>query len=380
VVFQILTILFCTCAALQCGYFFFFFVRVLRFRNHGKTPAARDTGVQQPVSLIICARNEAAALQRNLPLILAQRYGNTPGKTNYEVIVVDDASTDDTVQVLQELGREYGHLRTVRILPGEPRSLPGKKFALGRGISSAEHELLLFTDADCRPAGPDWLALMTAPLRRGRQIAAGYGGFEMAPGLLNRFVRWETMHTFLQYGTYALAGVPYMAAGRNLACTREAMARASADPVWGRTASGDDDLMMRTVATGGNTEIVCTPGAFTLSRAKTRWAGWLKQKQRHLSTGKYYRPHIRFLLGGYALSHAGMWLGAVVLMVSGHFYPAAMLLALRCLLYWTLWTFTARILHERRLLFLFPLFDFGWMIYNFALTPYIFWKSKLQWT
>jgi len=373
---------FCCCIVLQWGYGLYFFIRIFRVKNFFiPQPGHNAPESAVPVTVLICAKNEAPQLKHNLPAVLAQRYTNTAGKPNYEVVVVDDASTDGTAPVLQALMQQYPHLRVVSVPPDALRDAPGKKFALSRGVQHAAYDHLLLTDADCMPAGTEWLAAMTAPLRQGKEIAAGYGGYERRQGsLLNAVIRWETLHTFLQYSTYAAACLPYMAVGRNLACTKNALLRAMQSPVWRAVPSGDDDLLMRVAADKSNTAVVLAPEAFTISRPQHTWQAWLRQKRRHLSTGKYYRLHIRLLLGIYALSHAGMWLLFFALLFPGHAATALLLMAARCLLYWASWYAAARRLGEQRLLPLFPLFDFGWMIYNFVLSPYIIWKNKNRWT
>jgi cellulose synthase/poly-beta-1,6-N-acetylglucosamine synthase-like glycosyltransferase len=371
----VLYILFVVSVTIQCGYALYFFSRIFRL------PAATvfSAPQQQPVSIIICAKNEAHNLRQNLPAILSQRYMNEAGKSLYEVIVVNDASTDDTPSVLQELEQQYDNLWDVSIFPDDKRTFQGKKNALSKGLALAGYNWLLLTDADCKPSSDMWLQNMVAPLGRGKAIVAGYGGYYAAKGLLNAFIRWETVHTFLQYSTYALAGHPYMAVGRNLACTREALLKAQGSAVWNALPSGDDDLLVNIVANKHNVAIVCNENAFTYSAAKANWAEWIKQKQRHLSTGKYYKQSAKALLGIYGITHTIMWLLFFILLFFAGRQRVILLMAARLLVYWVLFAITAFRLKEKKSAYLFPLFDFGWMIYNFAFAPYIIWKNKKQW-
>lgn len=331
------------------------------------------------VSIIICAKNEAANLRKNLPAILSQHYSNAENKPKYEVIVVNDESTDGTEFVLKELKKQYSHLKDVPVPHGADRKLKGKKFALSRGVANATYDWLLLTDADCMPDSDNWLAYMVAPLGRGKEIVAGYGGYNEAPSFLNAFIRWETVHTFLQYSTYALAGLQYMAVGRNMACTKSVFQKAQQNEVWNALPSGDDDLLVRIAATADNMVIVSVPAAFTHSDAKPTLGEWIKQKQRHLSTGKYYKPKIKLLLGGYGVSHAVVWLGFVILLFNCCWRNVVILMAVRCAVYWLLWAVAGSKLREKKLVFLFPFFDIGWLVYNFAFLPYITWKNKKNW-
>lgn len=361
--------------AIQCGYAFYFFSRFF-----GSTPLA--AGVQsrpEPVSVVICARNEALNLKKNLPAILQQIYTNDAGKNLYEVIVVNDASDDDTEKLLYEMEQEYSHLWHITIAPDDERNLPGKKFALHHGVAYATYHRLLFTDADCRPASRHWLAAMVAPINEGKQIVCGFGGYDRRPGLLNAFIRWETLHTFLQMAGYARAGKPYMAVGRNLACTKEIFLRAENSEAWSAVPSGDDDLLMACCAEEANTAVVAVPEAHTFSEAKLTWTSWLHQKQRHLSTGKYYKEEIKLLLALYAGTHALGWVIYPVLMISGAWPVALSLWGLRCAVYWVLQMAAAKKLSEKHLSPWLPFCDAGWAIYNFVLSPYIFLKNKRQW-
>jgi len=379
VISQLIFVLFLIAALIQCGYALYFFARII---SRAQTPNSQFPipNSPKPVTIIICAKNEAQNLKRNLPLILAQRYTNEAGKPLYEVIVVNDASDDDTAAVLQQLEQQYDHLWDVVISPNEERMFKGKKFALSKGLQRASNEYILLTDADCAPSSPDWLSAMVAPLLHGKQISIGYGGYRKAPGLLNAFTRWETLHTFLQYSAYALAGKPYMAVGRNLACTKSILQRAQRSDIWNKLPTGDDDILVSTMATRDNTALVTDRNAFTYTDAKTSWLYWIEQKKRHLSAGKYYKPGVKALLGVYAMSHAILWLSFIGLLFTTFLKIVLVLMAARCLVYWAVWMISAALIKEESLWFTFPFFDFAWMLYNFAFSPYIIWKNKKQWT
>ena len=368
-------VLFCLFVAVQCGYALYFFVRIFSMPVHRPIPVAQ----RRPVSIIICAKNEATNLKKNLPSVLSQKYTDDGGKHLYEVIVVNDASDDDTAQVLSELKQQYAYLHEVDIADDEVRNLQGKKYALSKGVTHAKYDWLLLTDADCSPATDKWLEKMVAPLANGKQIVAGYGGYYYQPGLLNAFIRWETLHTFIQYSTYALTGTPYMAVGRNLACTKDVLLMAQRSEVWNALPSGDDDLLVSIAGNAYNTAIVSDEQVFTFTNAKDTYTEWVKQKQRHISTGKYYKWPVKLLLGAYGIAHAGMWLCFFGLLFSKYWMPVLVIMVIRCFIYWLLWMVTALKLQEKKLIYLFPFFDIAWMIYNFAFFPYITWKNKKTW-
>jgi glycosyltransferase involved in cell wall biosynthesis len=283
---------FAALTAIQLFYYWFFFSRVAFFKGH-----KRSSQQQHPVSVIVCARDEASNLANNLPGVLVQTYPST-----HEVIVVNDNSVDETKYLLEEFKKTFKHLQPVT-LTYEAKLIPGKKYPLSIGIKEAKHELLLLTDSDCVPASEFWIEKMQNGFSEGIEIVLGYGSYRKKSGWLNKLIRFETFHTALQYLSYALAGTPYMGVGRNLAYTKTLFLRNKGFSSLNRIPSGDDDLFINMVATKKNTRVVIDKEAITLSEPKHNWSSWVRQKTRHYSTGKFYKAKHRFLLGLYSLSH-----------------------------------------------------------------------------
>jgi cellulose synthase/poly-beta-1,6-N-acetylglucosamine synthase-like glycosyltransferase len=304
------------------------------------------------LSVIICARNEAENLQRRLPAVLAQDY------PDYEVIVVDDDSADDTPALLRRLAAEYSRLRALRL---SPKTSPGKKAALAYGITAAQNEWLVFTDADCTPASSYWLREMALrmemPSESPVEIVLGYGPYIATAGALNGWVRFETVFTAMQYGAFALCGLPYMGVGRNLAWKKSLFARTSGFASHAGLASGDDDLFVNAVATAHNTVLCFSPQAFTYSSAPNSWAGWFRQKRRHLSTGHRYRRRHRVALAAVAgsqVAHYGLLAWALL---CGFTWPALACWSVRLAAAYWVFSRVAQRLDAEDLSRCFPLFD-----------------------
>lgn len=287
----ILFYFFIAVTAVQLFYYTFFYCRVAFFKAKTKSQSQ-----QHPVSVIICARDEDEKLARNLPGVLVQQY-----PTSHEVVVVNDNSLDDSKYILQELKKTFKSLNIVE-LTQEAKLISGKKYPLSIGIREAKHEILLLTDADCVPAGEYWIQKMQDGYTEGIEVVLGYGAYHKKRGLLNKLIRFETFHTALQYLSYALAGLPYMGVGRNLSYKKNIFLRNKGFSSINHIPGGDDDLFINKVATKNNTAVVIDPDAITRSIPKTTWKGWFKQKARHYTTAKYYKPKHKFLLGLYFIS------------------------------------------------------------------------------
>jgi glycosyltransferase involved in cell wall biosynthesis len=288
---EIIFYFFAAVTVIQLFYYGWYFSRIAFYKT-----GVKNKTQQHPVSVIVCARDEDENLARNLPGILVQSYPST-----YEVVAVNDNSVDDSKYILQELKKTFKKLNVVE-LTQEAVHISGKKYPLSIGIREAKHEILLLTDADCVPASEHWIEKMQAAYDDNTEIVLGYGAYHKRKGLLNKLIRFETFHTALQYLSYALAGIPYMGVGRNLSYKKSLFFRHKGFSSINNIPSGDDDLFVNKTATKNNTAVVIDPDAITRSIPKTTWGSWLRQKSRHYTTARFYKPKHKFLLGLYFIT------------------------------------------------------------------------------
>jgi biofilm PGA synthesis N-glycosyltransferase PgaC len=272
------------CFAVQLYFSLFVHLKLLLYKVKEIPVQAGD-----PLSVIICARNEAENLKQYLPKVLTQNY------PDYEVIVVNDRSWDQTRTVLEEFAAQYKHLKIVTIADGD-KFIAGKKFAVTMGIKAAASEWLVFTDADCVPASNYWLLGMQQPSNPDTEILLGYSPYMRKPGLLNSLIRFETFFTAVNYLSFAVKGMPYMGVGRNMAYKKSLFFRNKGFAAHMHIPSGDDDLFVNAHANSRNTEIAVHPHAHVWSVPNTSFSGYLKQKKRHFGAGKLYKPKHKFIL------------------------------------------------------------------------------------
>ena len=277
--------------AIQLFYYLFFFLRLAIYKKPKKA-----VNVEHPISVVICARDEAENLANFLPGVLVQQYSTT-----HEIVLVNDNSEDESRYLLEEFRKSFKNLNIVT-LSQDAKMINGKKFPLSMGIKSAKNETLLLTDADCVPASENWMQLMQDGYDDDIEIVLGYGAYKKKPGFLNKLIRFETFQTALQYFSYALAGMPYMGVGRNLSYKKDVFLRNKGFSSINQIPSGDDDLFINQVANKKNTAIVIDKEAHTLSEPKTSFNEWMTQKYRHYTTSKYYKTHHAILLAMYAFS------------------------------------------------------------------------------
>ena len=196
--------------AIQLFYVFNFYARFA----YKKSKATDNQGNFPPISVIIAARNESDNLYEHLPTILSQDY------PNYEVIVVNNQSIDDSNWILTAFAQQFPQLKVVEI-SRSPHLKPGKKLPITLGIKAASHDFFVLTDADCHPLSNQWLKNMMSSLAADRQFTIGYSPFTKAKGFLNKLVRFDNAWMGANAYAYALAGQPFKASGRNIAYSKQ---------------------------------------------------------------------------------------------------------------------------------------------------------------
>jgi len=289
---------------LQLMYVILFFGR-LAYRKERKTS---NTGNLPPISIVIAARNESDNLYENLPKILGQNY------PDFEVIVVNHQSIDDSKHLLGALQRDYKNLVVMEVERSK-HLLASKKLPLTLGIKKARHEHLVLTDADCSPATNDWLLHMAGQFSEKKQIVLGYGPYKETPGLLNKIIRFDTTMIAVHYFSMAINRVPYMGVGRNMAYTKAVFNSTHGFKSHYAIASGDDDLFIQEAAKKNNYTIELSPDSFMYSDAKSTWETWILQKARHYTTASRYKVFKKALLGIYPFTLLILLVSFVILML-----------------------------------------------------------------
>jgi glycosyltransferase involved in cell wall biosynthesis len=351
----------------QILYYILIFRRLGWYRR--KSQPAKPAGI----SVVICAHNEYHNLKENLPLILDQDH------PEFEVLVVNHASDDDTVYLLNQLEERHPNLKAIDIRQ-DLNFFTGKKFPLSIGIRSARYDNILLTDADCRPASRDWVRLFQEAHSGKTEIVLGYGAYNKTKGLLNRLIRFDTAHIAIQYLSYALSGMPYMGVGRNLSYDKNLFYRNNGFISHYRIRSGDDDLFINRVARKENTAILTDPGSYTFSDPKGSFEKWVTQKRRHLSTSRHYRFGHKFLLANYAFSLWAFYILFVLLLaLKISILPVVALFTIRLGVQYLVWHMCLRRLGEKDLLPFVLLYEIVLLFLNSGIMVTNLFRKPTRW-
>lgn len=333
--------------AIQLFYYIFFYLRITLKSKLTSTDSMR------PLSVIICAKNEAENLEKFLPQILNQDY------PDFEVVVVNDCSSDDTHYVLIRLSNQYKNLRFTTIHE-DFKFKHGKKLALTVGIKSAKHKHIVLTDADCYPTSDKWLKTINNAFASKKEIIIAYSGFEEKKGLLDKFIRYDATTIAQNYLSFAKAGIPYMGVGRNLAYNKDLFFNNKGFASHYGIKSGDDDLFINQVATSKNTYTLTDTKSFTKTIQQDSFIKWFNQKKRHITTANRYSLAQKILLGLEPLSRVIFYITAVTYFtyrVDTYFWVSVGIIAGKELLQLIIFKLVMIRLQERNLLLYSLVFD-----------------------
>jgi hypothetical protein len=146
-----------------------------------------------------------------------------------------------------------------------------------------------------------------------KQIVIGYGPFTKSKGIINKIIRFDTAWIGVSYLSMALAKLPYMGVGRNIAYTKSVFNSVNGFKSHYSIPSGDDDLFIQEAAKKNNYTIQIDADSHCYSPAAPSWSRWVYQKSRHYSTSSRYKKFKKFLLGIYPLTLILMWTSLIPL-------------------------------------------------------------------
>jgi len=355
----IVFLIFCFAIFLQLLHLFVFHCRLLFHKKKDKEVK------MEPVTVIVCSRNEEDNLFKNLPKVLDQDY------PKFEVIVVNDQSVDDSRHIVRAFQEKYPNLKYIELERNKHRKF-GKKVPLTVGIKGASYERLLMIDADCFPSSNQWIKQMMSNYSEGKEIVIGYGPYEKKKGFLNKLIRFDTGSIAATYLSFAKSAKPYMAVGRNFSYLKSTFFKVDGFKRHYHIQSGDDDLFMQDAARRRNVGIEMDQESFVYSHPKETFGSWVKQKQRHFTTASNYRLINKLLLGIFPASMILMFASLVILLISFEWKLFVLaLLLVRYLFYWWINGLIFKKLNEKDLILWFPFFE----LIHFIIIPFIYYST-----
>lgn len=322
---------------------------------------------QPGVSILISIRNGADMLIENLPTLIRQSY------PTFELLIIDDHSEES----------EYEKLYTATLLLPNVKLLrspaaPGKKMALSYGVQQARFPLILCTDADCAPASRAWISEMVA-FKNHHQIVLGYSPYKAANTVLNRWIRFETIMTCIQYASWTRLGRPYMGVGRNMLYERALFLQDNPYEKQQSIPYGDDDLLVQHWSRRVQIGLCLSSDAFVETEAPESWSDWLHQKHRHLSAGHHYKTALWWQPGIFAVLLTAHWMLSIVLFICCFSWWYTLLFTLGIIVRGMVFSTWSSRLGEKKLPVWYPFFELGYALYFMLVGSYTVLHKKHTW-
>ncbi len=233
-----------------------------------------------------------------------------------QIIIVDDQSTDDTLKQIQSFSKEHSILILQNSSQG--KYISSKKTALELAVSKARGEILLFTDADCRP-GPRWVNRMVSHFDESTGLVAGFSPQTAANAFWNDLLKIDAAAAaFVAAATIAL-GRGVTCTGRNLAVKKQALSDIGGYKALPDSLSGDDDFILQKMSQHPRWGVryAMDPMGVVPADGPSNLFAFLKQKQRHLSAGKHFQFFSQFAYALFHLANLGIWVCPVLAIFGG---------------------------------------------------------------
>jgi cellulose synthase/poly-beta-1,6-N-acetylglucosamine synthase-like glycosyltransferase len=253
------------------------------------------SGTESPfISIVVAARNEERNITQLLKSLVRQTY------SSYEIIIVNDRSSDKTASLIAEFQLEHPEIRRIDISM-IPDDMPAKKNALRAGIAASKGEILCFTDADCIPPST-WLFELVRLFASNVGLVAGYSPYRSVlfkEGRKEFFLFKQIFLKFISYEEFRAAiwssgsiglRLGWLCTGRNLAYRRKVYDEVHGFEKIKMSISGDDDLFLQLVRSTTTWDIryIQTRESFVPTVPPTGFWSFVEQRKRHFSAAKYF--------------------------------------------------------------------------------------------
>jgi biofilm PGA synthesis N-glycosyltransferase PgaC len=264
------------------------------------------------ISIVTAARNESAAIERFISSVEKLDYP----KENFELIIVDDNSTDNTYALTEGL---TANQKNFIIIKAEEKTIDAKRGALLKGIEASQYPFILITDADCVPLS-NWLKAYASVFKKGNDFVFGPAPFFKEGNFINKVSCFENIKNHFLSFSLASIGLPYTASARNLGFSKEAFLRIGGYNNTLDTLSGDDDLLLReAVKNKLKISAFYDDGAMVYSSTKKNMREYLNQKARHTKSSFHYLLRSKIILGIWHLLNLFMFCSLFLIFINFNF-------------------------------------------------------------
>lgn len=258
------------------------YIRFLKKEDKIKHPI-----ISEPVSIVICAKNEDYFLQKNLLSFLNQEY------PAFEIIVVNYGDEDNTETIIAQQQLKYPNLRTTKI-PLDDKFQHNKKLALSIGIKAAKNEKIIFANIQSKPASNRWLQEFVNSWDKGVQL--GYVNFENKKGFLYNFFKFDLLTQNIKNGSFASSGNAHSGNGDNLGYKKSEFFANKGFKKYSHFEAGYDHLMILQLSKLTQASVCFQPEAKIELPSENAFQQWIHINRQYFKCRKFIPLKIRILI------------------------------------------------------------------------------------
>jgi len=236
------------------------------------------------VSVVLIAKNDSENLKQLIPLLLQQDY------ENYEIVVVNDGSTDESQEYLERLVKTESKVySTFSSMYEDVNSEKQRVLAMTIGIKAAKNDVLLFTETSCRPTSNEWIRSMVKGFSANKDIVLGYNRFSTPSTLWGKVCRFDNLLFSLQYLSMAIKTKPFIGTYRNIAYRKHLFfdKKGFADVL---NFNNSEEVFINRIMTKLNTSVVEDYASFTDTKIENYWH-WNHIKSIYSETKKHLKGY-----------------------------------------------------------------------------------------
>lgn len=304
-----------------------------------------------PISVIVYAKNNVQELRNLLPVLLNQNYHQ------FELVLVNNASTDDTLYLIKEYALMYPNIRLVDVVNNEA-FWGNKKYAVTLGIKASKYEYLVFVDANKKIHSYNWLVQLTSHFTLNKTVVIGTSFYSRKKGFFNKFLRFDHTMQQMQSVAWSKSGAPYSLNLENMAVKKEEFYRVNGFINHMQKPLFMNEYLLNDVSTSKNTVLCEHPDAMTEVEPVLKRSDFRQLKKQQLQLLKNIKAGASFRIKLFNLTQFLFLIVTVCSFLTlEYWYVTLGLVMLRYALAWTLFAKTAKKYRYKDLIFLFPLFD-----------------------
>lgn len=304
-----------------------------------------------PISVIVYARNQAEEVKRLLPNLVNQNYHD------YELVLVDNASSDETLDIFKEYAQMFSNIRLCRVENNEA-FWNNKKYAQTLAIKASKNEYLLFIDAEQNIDNEFWIISMASNFTFNKTIILGPSQFKKIKGFFNKMIRFDSVITQLHSFAWTNYGYPFSYFSKNIGYKKEEFYKVNGFITHMNNRLGEREFFINEASKSKNTTYTISKNAFVYLEPITKLNEWQTKKKEDEMVLSNLNKATRFKVRLFNTSQILFFLFAITLLIlQTEWIITTIIIGFRYLISWIVVGKSLSKFQQKDLIWMFPILE-----------------------